>query len=74
MNICMFNARKVPFQLVCTVLIFQHPVAMFNDLLHRGSLGGATSCRVYRLVVRYVVMYYRCNYYDMFRPCKVIIR
>jgi hypothetical protein len=38
-------------------IIFQHPVALVNDLTCRGSLEGATSCCGRRLLVSYVVTF-----------------
>jgi hypothetical protein len=43
-------------------------------LIQKLSLGGATSCRVSRLGVYYLVRYYSCLIYNMFRSYKVIIR
>jgi hypothetical protein len=36
---------------------------MTNYLIHRNSLGGATSCHVRILVGCYIVMYYCCFFY-----------
>jgi hypothetical protein len=44
-----------------------------NNIICRGSFGDANSFRVCRLVVCYVVMYYRCFFYTAFRSYEVII-
>jgi hypothetical protein len=39
-------------------IIFQHPVALVNDLICRGGAGDANSCRARRLCVCYLVTIY----------------
>jgi hypothetical protein len=39
-------------------IIIQHHVALVNELIQKGNLGSATSCRIRRLAVCYFVMYY----------------
>jgi hypothetical protein len=55
-------------------IIFQHSVALVNNLIRRGSLEGATSGCARRLFVCYVVTFYKCYLYDTFRHYKGIIR
>jgi hypothetical protein len=45
-----------------------------NNLIHRDCLGGANYCRVRRLMVRFVAMYYSCLFDKKFRPVNIIIR
>jgi hypothetical protein len=47
-------------------IVFQHPVALVNDLICRVSFEGTASCCVCRLVVCHAVMYYRCYFYNIF--------
>jgi hypothetical protein len=53
-------------------IIFQHPVALVKHLIHRGSIGDATSCHVCTPVVCYIVLYYRCFFYNIIQHYKVI--
>jgi hypothetical protein len=44
------------------IIVFQHSVALVNDIICRANFEGAASC-VCRLVVCCAVMYYRCYFY-----------
>jgi hypothetical protein len=52
-------------------IIFKHAVILINHFICRGGLGGAASCRVPRLAVCYVVVYYSClsmRCFNLIRP------
>jgi hypothetical protein len=54
--------------------MYFHPVVVANYLICSVNLGGATSCRVPRLLMCQVAVFNKCYVYSVFRPYKIIIR
>jgi hypothetical protein len=51
---CMQKLTK-SVKVITSDIIFQHPVALTNNLIYRGILEGANSCHACRLLVCYIV-------------------
>jgi hypothetical protein len=53
---------------------FHQPVTLVTHFNYGSGFKRATSYRVRILMVCFVVMYYSCFFYNMFRPYEVVIR